>query len=286
MSTLVNIQSVKCYLVLSEDVRVNRFPREPYTDTFRSSKYNINMCGRPTYFVHPSNYTGFGVYPNWSNIYSDPKTDYLAPVKRTEEIDKIEVYFPAKDQRFLGVYNLVVVAKLYEPGYGTDDTKTITIDYPGVFQLVKSTEETVLDAQWSIYQNISPSTNVLVIDGQSVSVDTNKFPIMKDFNSSTKAFVFNTMEKYSSDDVRIEYTNPEQEVYVAVINSTTNGLSVSALYKTVASSLNIGVFDAEKYPNMLVWPVNGSINNTSFEVWKKAPIHSDEPSIIINISAA
>lgn len=284
-SDLVNVQSVKCYLVLDEKKHKNRFPKEPYTDTFRSSSYNINMCGRPTYFVHVNNYTGFGVYPDWRSIYSCPCDEYLAPSKRTEDIDTIEVLFPAVDQRALGVYNLIVVAKLYEPGYGPDNTRTVTIDYPHVFELVKSTEETVLDAQWSIYQNVSPTTNVLVIDGQEVYVDTDKFPIMQNFDSTTKAFVFDTMDKYDKDDVQIKYSSGDPEMYIAVVNATTTGLSVSALYKAHASELNLGVFNTEQYPNMIVWPVTESIDGNTFEVWKKTPIHSEDPSITITISA-
>lgn len=66
---------------------------------------------------------------------------FLAPVEATESKNKVKVYFPAQAQLYTGVYKLVIVAKVYEPGYCKDNLRTITIDYENVFTLVGSSDE-------------------------------------------------------------------------------------------------------------------------------------------------
>ena len=66
---------------------------------------------------------------------------FLAPVEATDSKNKIKVYFPAQAQLYTGVYKLVIVAKVYEPGYCKDNLRTITIDYENVFTLVGCSEE-------------------------------------------------------------------------------------------------------------------------------------------------
>lgn len=39
------------------------------------------------------------------------------------------------------MYKLVIVAELYAPGYNSCNLKTITVDVPNVFELVKTSEE-------------------------------------------------------------------------------------------------------------------------------------------------
>lgn len=66
---------------------------------------------------------------------------FLAPVEATDNKNKIKVYFPAQAQIYTGTYKLVVVAKVYEPGYCKDNLRTITIDYENVFTLVNSSDQ-------------------------------------------------------------------------------------------------------------------------------------------------
>lgn len=66
---------------------------------------------------------------------------FLAPVEATESKNKIKVYFPAQAQMYTGTYKLVIVAKVYEPGYCKDNLRTITIDYENVFTLVNSSDQ-------------------------------------------------------------------------------------------------------------------------------------------------
>lgn len=66
---------------------------------------------------------------------------FLAPVEATDSKNKIKVYFPAQAQIYTGTYKLVLVAKVYEPGYCKDNLRTITIDYENVFTLVNSSDQ-------------------------------------------------------------------------------------------------------------------------------------------------
>ena len=66
---------------------------------------------------------------------------FLAPVEATENKNKVKVYFPAQAQIYTGTYKLVIVAKVYEPGYCKDNLRTITIDYENVFTLVNSSDQ-------------------------------------------------------------------------------------------------------------------------------------------------
>jgi hypothetical protein len=49
--------------------------------------------------------------------------------------------FPAEHQLHTGVYSLIIVAKVYAPGYNSQNLRTITVDVPNVFELVKTSSE-------------------------------------------------------------------------------------------------------------------------------------------------
>ena len=62
---------------------------------------------------------------------------YQAFVGNTSNSSTIYVYYPWQDQLKPGIYKLVLVAKVYQPGYYIfSDFKTITVSYDNVFELV------------------------------------------------------------------------------------------------------------------------------------------------------
>lgn len=157
----VNINSVKAFIINSskeDEARkqfesktkfISRFPVEPYIDAYSSTAYDVKSCGYPTWRAYPKNYvyatySGFGPNPNWDQIYRHmPEcnlTQYQAEVKYTDDRSKVNVYFPAEAQLYTGTYTLVIVAKIYEPGYSKDNLKTVTVDYEDVFTLVGTSE--------------------------------------------------------------------------------------------------------------------------------------------------
>lgn len=158
----INIRSVKAILVntsrqmykrdmLRKKTRfISRFPIEPYVDAFHATPYDVCNSGYATWRAYPHRhipmpYHGYGWRPWWNGIYKPiPEhndTEFVAPVYATEDQHVVEVSFPAKAQLFTGVYKLVIVAKVYAPGFNHENLKTITVDTPDVFELVKTSAE-------------------------------------------------------------------------------------------------------------------------------------------------
>jgi len=138
MGNPVSIRSVKAILInmskeqeikdyLHKKTRfVSRFPIEPWFGAFDANPYNICNSGYPTWRAYPHHYMmmpyhGYGLRPEWGGIYKKlPRinhTEYLARVSATKYQNIVEVHFPAVDQLYTGRYKLVIVAKLYCPGF-------------------------------------------------------------------------------------------------------------------------------------------------------------------------
>ena len=120
----------------------------------------FNRCGCPQYHVYPHccrpyhhdcRLSGRGCNPcagapcippayckPFDRVLAgyDDKFCYTAYSKVLPKANSIQCYFPAKDQLFCGVYKLVVVAEMYEPGWGKTDLHTYTMDYGEVLMLV------------------------------------------------------------------------------------------------------------------------------------------------------
>lgn len=180
----VNIQSLKAVFVnktlkekFEKDLkRVNRFmhrfPIEPFTNEFKSTACNINSCGYPRYkAIIPNHYNGFGVNPKWNEIgpvKEMPITEYTSAVEYTINPDIVVATFPADAQLYEGVYDLVVVAKLIDPGY-TNNVRTVTVDYNNVFELVDNSQGSDVDQPVQIeidnYTSDSPRWDYYVVSG-------------------------------------------------------------------------------------------------------------------------
>lgn len=150
---------------------VGRFPAEPHCRPYHGTPYDLLHCGHPTFHVHPvwavAPYVGFGVYPHtfdpfhnhlWG--YDDMmdlhdkmlmkdedykeqygRCEFMAPVMATDQPNVVDVHFPAENQIYKGNYKLMLIVKLYEPGYGRNNLRTVTMDYQDIFTLVGSSNE-------------------------------------------------------------------------------------------------------------------------------------------------
>lgn len=189
---------------------IARFPIEPAMECFNATPYDICGCGYPTYRAYPraflfAPYHGFGVKPEWEGVYkplfpcpafppgSVPPPDkeeeikddskYLAEVAATNHQNIVEVLFPAAHQLHPGTYSMVIVAKLYCPGFNANNTKTVTLDVPNVFELVKTTEDAI-DGDVTIHVNnitdvlsgteIERTTTDIYVDNAYLSSNFNK----------------------------------------------------------------------------------------------------------------
>ena len=179
MKSAIGIRNVKAYLINTSQLEereqllkkktrfIARYPIEPCFECFTSTPYNTCSSGYPTWRALPqrfcvSPYHGFGWKPEWGGIYKKVPTkdplEYCAPVLFTEQQNVIEVCFPAEAQRFAGKYKLIIVAKVYAPGYNYNNLKTVTVDMPDVFELVRTSNEGV---DTGIEMNVSPIEDVL-----------------------------------------------------------------------------------------------------------------------------
>ena len=157
-TTPICIRSVKALLINTtrqekreQDLKnksrfISRFPIEPELEAFHSTPYDICCSGYPTWRAYPvRRYGGFGLTPDWGGLYKPlPQTNpdvYRANVAATAKQNVVEVSFPAEHQLFLGKYKLVIVAKIYAPGFNMQNLKTVTLDIPDVFELVGTSEE-------------------------------------------------------------------------------------------------------------------------------------------------
>ena len=169
----INIKNVQCIVV----------PAGGTADTpFSPSNYDINRCGLPVYHVSPccdgirsccntsysmQPYNGFGVNIQKGQAYFVDSCQCgdsacRLSVKSLGTPDSFMAFFPAYDQHILGSYKLVVVAELYQPGYDYSNLRTVTIDYPDVFELVSSTEEA--DAWTSVSIQVGNGSDPTITD--------------------------------------------------------------------------------------------------------------------------
>jgi len=121
---------------------IDRFPMEPRLAAFNATPYDVCNSGLPTWRAFPV-YPGFGVNPDFRRLRNRKPLpfEYTANVAATSSQSVVEVSFPAEHQLFTGMYKLIIVAKLYAPGYSSDNLKTVTLDVPDVFELVSTSEE-------------------------------------------------------------------------------------------------------------------------------------------------
>lgn len=171
----ISIRSVKAILInttrqkdyaeaLKRNTRfIKRFPIEPELEAFHSTPYDICNSGYSTWRAYPNRpwgrpwghmwghhghpYHGFGLKPHWEGLGKPlcmhKDFEYNATVCATEKQNVVEVSFPAEDQLFTGTYSLIVVAKVFAPGFNSKNLKTITIDLPDVFELVKMSADAI-----------------------------------------------------------------------------------------------------------------------------------------------
>lgn len=152
---VTSVKQMRCYLIKHEDksfeekIHNCNFPQfyhpTEYTMspniygnqmfTYYNPYFSRNaMFGKVSdYHMFPS-YNGFGVY---SKKFVNTHTDYLCPSKLLPEWSAAECYFPAEDQRFIGVFDLIVTVTLYQRGWGEDNLRTYTIRKNEVFELIE-----------------------------------------------------------------------------------------------------------------------------------------------------
>lgn len=147
------IKSLRCYVVPADMAEYIDLERFAYPQYYSPTEYSLSRTGRFDYNWLPYNqevfnagmfgpiddyiffpsYNGFGIRSKQFKII--PK-EYLAPSKVLPQKNTIEMYYPAQDQTRLGRYRVVIVVTLYQPGWGSNNLRTMTIDKGIQFMLV------------------------------------------------------------------------------------------------------------------------------------------------------
>jgi hypothetical protein len=144
------VNTTKATAIKKEYGRINkfigRFPIEPYCNEYDPTPYCINGDGDVRYYAQVANmYNGFGLRPEWHKPNVKKMLEdctYRASVNFTKNPKIVTITFPAEDQKLIGVYDLVIVANVYDPAF-KDCCRTVSSDYEGVFELVTKQSEAI-----------------------------------------------------------------------------------------------------------------------------------------------
>lgn len=293
----INIKSIKVYIINTSREKekadkianctkfISRFPCEPHHPAFEPSAYDLNLAGLPRYYAYPEHhchyfYHGFGLHPDWSHIYPvkdcTNDTEFIAPVQATEYKDQVDAYFPANSQLYCGVYKIVVVARIYQPGYGLDNLRTITMDYNNIFRLVDDSTGTNSDVTIEIGAasevgvqglELSGSTDMIVGETQFIStVFTPSNATNKQITCTTSGSSVETVALSSAGFMAraTQLPNPATgDTYGTVVATSYGNSSVSASIKikvhNYATAVTLGTNNSISIPAKTSITVNPSV---------------------------
>lgn len=293
----INIKSIKVYIINTSREKekadkianctkfISRFPCEPHHTAFEPSAYDLNLAGLPRYYAYPEHhchyfYHGFGLHPDWSHIYPVENctndTEFIAPVQATEYKDQVDAYFPANNQLYCGVYKIVVVARIYQPGYGLDNLRTITMDYNNIFRLVDDSTGTNSDVTIEIGAasevgvqglKLSGSTDMVVGETQFIStVFTPSNAANKQITCTTSGSSVETVALSSTGFMAraTQLPNPAVgDTYGTVVVTSYDNNSVSASIKikvhNYATAVTLGTRSAVSIPAKTSVTINPSV---------------------------
>ena len=147
---------------------------EPWQDCCHHCEPHFPSCAEP-YHPVPEPYDIYG-RPVEDHRHPDPYLPYyLADSQVLNEKNTLTCMFPAVQQKFCGIYKLVVVLTVFEQGWGRHNLRTYTIDKGDVFELVcdesgdsgnividvddKGNRESVIDSIYTEHNNYRMVTN-------------------------------------------------------------------------------------------------------------------------------
>lgn len=148
-----SIKQLRCYVIRKEDIQYIDLDNYGYPQYYSPTDYDLVYTRCHMYNWLPYNqevytsgmfgpiddyryfpaYNGFGVRSKQFKIVPDK---YLAPSRVISGSKQIEMYFPATDQRNFGEYIVLIVIAVYEPGWGSNNLRTFTINKGVQFEIV------------------------------------------------------------------------------------------------------------------------------------------------------
>ena len=153
-----SIKQLRCYVIRKEDIQYIDLDNYGYPQYYSPTDYDLVYTRCHMYNWLPYNqevytsgmfgpiddyryfpaYNGFGVRSKQFKIVPDK---YLASSRVISGSKQIEMYFPAEDQKSFGEYIVLIVITVYEPGWGSNNLRTFTINKGVQFEIVDDTND-------------------------------------------------------------------------------------------------------------------------------------------------
>lgn len=168
-----SIKQLRCYVIRKEDIQYIDLDNYGYPQYYSPTDYDLMYTSCCRYNWLPYNqyvyncgmfgpiddyryfpaYNGFGVNSKQFKIVPDK---YLASSRVINDTNTIEMYFPAQDQKDFGKYIVLIVVTAYQPGWGSNNLRTFTINKGVQFEIVdgNDTEQDNTNNQQSKPSNI------------------------------------------------------------------------------------------------------------------------------------
>ena len=168
-----SIKQLRCYVIRKDDIQYINLDNYGYPQYYSPTDYDLMYTSCCRYNWLPYNqyvyncgmfgpiddyryfpaYNGFGVNSKQFKIVPDK---YLASSRIINDTNTIEMYFPAQDQKDFGKYIVLIVVTIYQPGWGSNNLRTFTINKGVQFEIVdgNDTEQDNTNNQQSKPSNI------------------------------------------------------------------------------------------------------------------------------------
>lgn len=147
------IKQLRCYFIRTTELQYVDLANPGYPQYYCPTEYDCCLSGWPKFNYLPYNgvvfntgmfglfndyhyfptYNGFGCRSKQFKLY---QKEYLAASRVLEGKNQIQCYFPAIDQKELGTYKLVIVVTVFQPGWGSNNLRTFTIDEGDIVDFV------------------------------------------------------------------------------------------------------------------------------------------------------
>lgn len=148
-----SIKQLRCYVIRKDDIQYINLDNYCYPQYYSPTDYDLMYTSCCRYNWLPYNqyvyncgmfgpiddyryfpaYNGFGVNSKQFKIVPDK---YLASSRVINDTNTIEMYFPAQDQKDFGKYIVLIVVTVYQPGWGSNNLRTFTINKGVQFEIV------------------------------------------------------------------------------------------------------------------------------------------------------
>ena len=224
-----SIKQLRCYVIRKDDIQYINLDNYGYPQYYSPTDYDLMYTSCCRYNWLPYNqyvyncgmfgpiddyryfpaYNGFGVNSKQFKIVPDK---YLASSRVINDTNTIEMYFPAQDQKDFGKYIVLIVVTIYQPGWGSNNLRTFTINKGVQFEIVdgNDTEQDNTNNQQSKPSNIQITNEDY--NSQPVTEGNYTFAnkaIQKMFNMNVSPKMHKVIDMY---EIEGEYHNYIQDI--------------------------------------------------------------------------